>query len=131
MNIGVKKLDIKKDHRGWLAEIVQPKDVGSNTFGLILVTTAKPGQTKGNHYHKIKTEWYCVIRGQALLTLIDNKTQEVKKLHMGEDNMVLVRIPPNNFHTIKNVGGKEMYLMVYVNQAFDPKDPDTYYDKPL
>ena len=130
MKIDAKKLIVKKDTRGWLAEIVRPEDVGNDTFGLILVTTAKPGETKGNHYHKRKTEWYCVIRGRALLTLINNKTKEVKKLRMGENNMVLATIPPNHLHTIKNIGKNEMYLMVYVNELFKPSDPDTYYDKP-
>lgn len=128
MIIHSKKLDVKKDPRGWLAEIVRPEDVDNKSFGQILVTTAKPGETKGNHYHKRKTEWYCVIRGNGRLTLIDNKNGETKSLSMGEDDMILVAIPPNYFHSIKNTGKKEMYLMVYVSEPFNPSDPDTYYE---
>ena len=124
----VKKLLVKKDDRGWLAEIVRPEDVGEEGFGQILVTTAGPGHTKGNHYHKRKTEWYCVLQGKGILTLIDNKTQEKKKLVMGERNMVLVKILPHHFHSIKNVGKSEMVLLVYVNEPFDPSDPDTFYN---
>lgn len=128
MKIKVKKLEVKKDHRGWLAEIVQAKDVGINDFGLILVTTAKPGQKKGGHYHKRKTEWYCVIRGRGLLTLVDNNSKEKEELEIGERNMVLVRIPPLTTHTIKNIGGSELFLLAYVDEAFNEQDPDTYYD---
>lgn len=128
MKIKVKKLEVKKDHRGWLAEIVQPKDVGIKDFGLVLVTTAFPGQTKGGHYHKRKTEWYCVIKGKGLLTLIDNKSKEKKEMEIGERNMVLVRIPPLIMHKIKNIGEDELYLLAYVDEAFNKQDPDTYYD---
>lgn len=128
MNITIKKLNIKKDKRGWLAEIVRPEDVGNAGFGQILVTTASMGEIKGNHYHKRKTEWYCVIQGKAILTVIDNKTKKQKELLMRDDDMALVKIPPYYFHAIKNIGQKKMYLMVYVSEAFDPKDPDTYHD---
>jgi len=126
MKIKVKKLEVKKDHRGWLAEIVEGKDVGIKDFGLILVTTAKPGQTKGGHYHKRKTEWYCVLRGKGLLTLVDNKSNEKTEMEVGEGNMVLVKIAPLITHAIKNIGTDELYLLSYIDEAFDKADPDTY-----
>lgn len=128
MNIDVKKLDIKKDNRGWLAEIVRPDDIETKKFGLVLVTTALPGQTKGGHYHKRKTEWYCVIKGDGLLTLVDNESKEKKEMKIGEENMVLVRIPPKTTHSIKNIGDCELYLIAYVDEAFNESDPDTYYN---
>lgn len=128
MEIIVKKLEVKKDYRGWLAEIVEGKDVGIKDFGLILVTTAKPGQTKGGHYHKRKTEWYCVLRGKGLLTLVDNKSNEKTEMEIGEGNMVLVKITPLTTHTIKNIGDVELFLLVYVDESFNEQDPDTYYD---
>lgn len=128
MKIKVKKLEVKKDHRGWLAEVVQAEDAGIKDFGLVLVTTAFPGQTKGGHYHKRKTEWYCVIRGRGLLTLVDNSSKEKKEMEIGERNMVLVKIPPLITHTIKNIGKDELCLLSYVSEAFNEQDPDTYYD---
>ena len=127
MKLTVKKLTVKKDERGWLAEIVRPGDVGKGSFGQILVTTAGLGQIKGNHFHKRKTEWYCVIQGTGALTIINNETRKKSEVTMGDDNLVLVKIPPHHFHTIKNVGEKEMLLLVYVSEPFDPSDPDTYY----
>lgn len=131
MKLTIKKLDIKRDERGWLAEVVRPEDVGDSSFGQILVTTAGPGHIKGNHYHKRKTEWYCVLQGKALLTIINNKTRERKEISMGDDNMVLVKIPPHHFHAIKNIGKNEMFLLVYVSEPFNPSDPDIYYDKQM
>lgn len=128
MNIKVKKLEVRKDNRGWLAEVVKAKDVGIKDFGLVLVTTANPGQTKGGHYHKRKTEWYCVIKGKGLLTLVDNNSKEKREMEIGGGNMVLVMIPPLTTHVIKNIGESELYLLVYVNEPFNEQDPDTYYD---
>lgn len=128
--ITTKKLDIKTDSRGMLIEIFRPEDVGDKRFGLVLLTTAKTNETKGRHYHKRKTEWYCVIVGKGLLTLIDNKTGKKQNVIMGVDHMVTVKIPPNYYHYIKNIGSDEMFLLVYVNEPFNLSDPDTYIDLP-
>lgn len=126
MKIDIRKLDVKKDERGWLAEVIKTEDVGNFPFGLIHVTSAKPGYTKGGHFHKRKTEWFCVIRGEGRLFLKDLKSGEEKNLKLGEENMSLVKIPPFVFHSIKNMGNDEMYLLAYVSEKFDPKDPDIY-----
>ena len=39
--------------------------------------------------------------------------------------MVMVKIPPGVGHAITNTGSDLMLLLVYVNEVFDPKDPDT------
>lgn len=125
-----KKLEIKKDHRGWLMEILRNEDVGIGSFGQILLTVAKPGQVKGGHYHKRKVEWYCVIQGSGLLTIIDNNSHEKKDYILGKRNMSLVKIPPNNSHVIKNIGKEDMFLLVYISEAFHQSDSDTYKMKP-
>lgn len=126
MKIDIRKLDVKKDERGWLAEVIKPEDVGNSPFGLIHVTTARPGNIKGGHFHKRKTEWFCVIKGEGQLFLKDLKSGEEKNLKLGEEDMSLVKIPPLIFHSIRNVGNDEMFLLAYVSEGFDPKDPDTY-----
>ena len=129
MKLNIKKLTVHKDDRGWLAEIFRPEDVGK-TFGQVLVTTAKPGQTKGNHYHKRKREWYCVVKGRGFLIVVDRKTGKKTELEMGDNNMVAVEIPKGSLHAINNIGRSEMILIAYTNESFDPADPDTYYEAP-
>jgi len=126
MKVNIKKLIVKKDDRGWLAEIIRQEDVNSK-FGQILITTALPGKIKGNHYHKRKKEWYCVIKGKGLLRLKDLKTGKVKDLILDSDDLKLVEIPLNVVHAIRNVGSQELYLLAYVSESFDLQDPDTYY----
>ena len=92
-DVKVKILDIKKDDRGWFAEIVRREDVNhpDKPLGQMYVTTANPGQTKGKHYHTRKTEWFCVIKGKGLLTLVDLNTKEkqdkiIKQIEMEQEN---------------------------------------------
>ena len=128
MKVSIKPLEVKKDQRGWLSEIIRSEDVGNKKFGQILITAANPDETKGNHYHKRKTEWYCVIKGKGILTVVNRQSKEKVEIEMGEKNMHLVKIPPNHFHKIINNGKTEMLLLVYTDDVFKSSDPDTYKD---
>lgn len=124
--VTIKKLYIKSDERGRLMEVIRKEDVGHGAFGQVLMTTAKPGKVKGGHYHKRKIEWWCVIKGCGLLTFINNISGKKEEYILGQKNMFLVKIPPYNTHFIKNIGNDEMFLLVYINEAFYPSNPDTY-----
>lgn len=128
MKLKIKQLEVKKDNRGWLSEIFSEKQIGQTKLGLILITTAYPSQTKGNHYHKRKREWYCVVKGRGLLKVWSTDGKEKEELEIGERNMVAVEIPRNYFHSITNIGDDELFLLAYVNESFNPKDPDTFYE---
>lgn len=123
----INKLDIKSDERGWLTEILRKENLQSkNDFGQIFITVAKPGVTKGNHYHKRKEEWFCVIRGKGKLLLKENSSDQYQEVLMGEENMVAVRIPQNVTHAIQNIGDDMLYLLIYIDEPFNPQDPDTF-----
>ena len=122
----LKKLIVKEDSRGWVAEIMGPRDVRSLGFGQLIVTTAKPGQIKGNHYHKRKTEWYCVLKGKGILYLKENKTGKIQEISLEEKKLSLVEIPPNYTHSIKNAGSDDIYVISYTNEPFNELDKDTY-----
>ena len=130
MKIKVKKLDKKVDSRGWFAEVIRLEDLDKHEkFGQIHISIAKPGQIKGQHYHARKTEWFCVLKGRGLLILIDKKTRQKKKIVVGEDIMVNIKIPPGVWHAIENKGKDDLYLLAYISEPFNPNDPDTYYEE--
>ncbi|MFA5358756.1 MAG: WxcM-like domain-containing protein [Patescibacteria group bacterium] len=124
--VNIKNLEKKVDDRGWLAEIIRAEDVEPKEFGQFLITTAKPGITKGGHYHKRKNEWYCVIRGKAELYLKNLTSGQEENVILDENNLQLVKIEPNVFHSIKNIGEDEMYLLAYTTEVFNSEDPDTF-----
>ncbi len=129
MKIVVKELIAKSDERGDVVEIFRPELVGSKENGQVTFVSTLPGKTRGNHFHKRKTEWYCVMYGEAIIAIENNKTKEKKEISVNGKHMVLIKIPPNHRHWIKNIGNTHMHLLIYVNEPFNPLNPDTYYDE--
>ena len=73
-------LQKREDNRGSLAEFVK-----SDGFGQIFVSRTKPGITRGNHYHHVKTEKFLVLSGQGLIRLRhinDTKVFEYLNMHI-------------------------------------------------
>ncbi len=65
--------------KGEMAQIVN----GTSTFMHLVywdLDSPKSGQTRGNHYHKIKTEQYYVLTGEMDMTVVDRETSERKVL---------------------------------------------------
>ena len=121
-----KKLTVHTDNRGWLAEIFRPEDVNKTMSGQVTITTAHPGIVKANHYHKTKTEWYCVIQGKMKLALKDMKTLKTEEIILTSDEMKLLKIGPNIAHGFKNTGEDMLVLLMYIDEPFDSKNPDTF-----
>ncbi|MAG44578.1 hypothetical protein CL633_01685 [bacterium] len=120
-----KKLEIKKDKRGRLIEIFKKPG-----FGQVFYSTSKPCVVRGNHYHKRKKEYFCVISGKAKIKLRNRKTNQIKEYYVFGDKPRLIEMKTGWTHNIKNIGRKkEMQLLVWVNEIFNPKNPDTFYEE--
>jgi len=131
-DIKITSLKKRTDERGWLIEMLRGDALTpTREFGQIFVSVASPGKVRGNHYHRRKIEWFCVPTGTSLLLLKDLETGEEMEITMGENDPKTVKITPGIVHAIKNTGDKDMVLLVYVNEPFDPADPDTFYQKIL
>ena len=126
MDIKKKELEVKRDIRGSLYEVLRPEDVGEGKFGQILITTAKPGQKKGGHYHLRKREWYCVISGDAKIEFENPKTHEKIEIRVTAEKPCVVEMPKGILHSIENIGSGEMTLLVYINESYRSNDPDTF-----
>ncbi|MBI2358977.1 MAG: cupin domain-containing protein [Deltaproteobacteria bacterium] len=124
--VQVQPLEIKRDERGWLAEILQvSRKESDQPIRQLHLTVADPGKTRGKHYHRRKTEWACVVSGEGRLYLKDTRTGGEATVFMGESHMVKVCIPPYVAHAITNTGKEPLYLIVMAGEEFDPADPDT------
>ena len=131
-DVQILELEKKSDERGWLTEVLRNDQLdGYKEFGQVFVAVAPPGKVRGNHYHNRKIEWFFVPMGTALLLLKDLETEKEEEVIMGEDHLKTVKITPGIVHAIKNTGDKEMVLLVYTNEPFNPGNPDTYYRKIL
>jgi UDP-2-acetamido-2,6-beta-L-arabino-hexul-4-ose reductase len=108
------------DERGMFAEMLKTKDSGQFSF-----FTAKPGVTRGDHYHHSKTEKFLVIQGKARFGfrhIISNETHEITT---SGNKLKIVETVPGWSHNITNIGSEEMVVMLWANEIFDPDNPDT------
>ncbi len=115
-------LDMKKDDRGVLFELIKSK-----SFGQIFVSTTRKGVTRGNHYHDSKIEKFCVIRGKAAIRFRHVLTNETIEYTVSDDKIEVVDIPPGYTHHIENLADDEMIVLFWANHIFKSDKPDTYF----
>jgi UDP-2-acetamido-2,6-beta-L-arabino-hexul-4-ose reductase len=115
-------LDIKSDARGSLAEFIK-----SPWFGQVFVSRTRPGVTRGNHYHHVKTEKFFVVAGEGLIRLRHIEGTEIQDILVRGEDYRVVDIPPGYTHSITNVGPGEMIALFWASEIFDADRPDTYF----
>jgi len=108
------------DERGMFAEMLKTKDSGQFSF-----FTAKPGVTRGGHYHHSKTEKFLVIQGEAKFGFRHVVSDETHEIITTSKELKIVETVPGWSHDIANIGTEEMIVMLWANEIFDPNSPDT------
>ena len=102
------------------AEILKTKDSGQFSF-----FTARPGITRGGHYHHSKTEKFLVVQGQARFSFKHLVSDETYEIITTNKELKIVETVPGWSHDISNIGTKDMIVMLWANKIFDPENPDT------
>jgi UDP-2-acetamido-2,6-beta-L-arabino-hexul-4-ose reductase len=111
------------DPRGSFVEIIRLGIGGQVSF-----STTVPGITRGNHYHTRKIERFAVIKGKALIQLRRIGTDEVLNFYLDGNEPAYVDMPIWYTHNIKNIGDEILYTNFWINEFYDPNDPDTYFE---
>lgn len=111
------------DSRGSFVETA--KSLGGQ--GQMSFSTTAQGVTRGNHFHLRKIERFVVVSGQALI--------KVRKVHGTESEFVeipvdgaqptAVDMPTGWAHSITNTGASQLLTQFWINEVYDPSDPDT------
>ncbi len=112
------------DDRGTFVEIIKP-----GTGGQVSFSTTKPGITRGNHFHTRKIERFAVIRGQAKIQLRQIGTDELQEFFLDGNAPSYVDMPVWVTHNITNTGDEELFTVFWINEWYNPDDPDTYFEK--
>lgn len=111
------------DPRGSFVEVIRLGVGGQVSF-----STTVPNITRGNHYHTRKIERFAVIKGKALIQLRKIGTDEVLDFYLDGDEPSYVDMPIWYTHNIKNIGDEILYTNFWINEFYDPNDPDTYFE---
>ncbi len=114
------------DERGELVEVFRGDTVPMTGRGQVYLTTAFPGRSKGGHYHRRKTEWFCVISGRALVELQDVRTRTSRVFTLDGLHPAVLKVPAFTIHRIVNPTEQTLWVIAYIDEAYDPGDPDTF-----
>lgn len=115
-------LKMNVDDRGSFTEIIRTIDRGQFS-----VNVAKPGVTKGNHWHHSKNEKFLVVSGKGLIRFRKIDEDEIIDYYVSGDKMEVVDIPTGYTHNIINVGDTDLVTFMWANEAFNSEKPDTYF----
>jgi UDP-2-acetamido-2,6-beta-L-arabino-hexul-4-ose reductase len=115
-------LEQRNDARGTLAEFLK-----SPHFGQIFVSRTNPGFTRGNHYHDVKIEKFCVLDGDAIIRFRPVLGDEVTEYRVSGREFKVVDIPPGMTHSIENAGTTDLIVLFWASEILDPQRPDAHY----
>ncbi len=118
-----RNLKLNTDDRGSFIEVFKLEKGGQVSF-----STTKPGITRGNHYHVRKNEKFCVISGDASIKLRRIGTDKVIEYKVSGDKPAWVEMPIYYTHNITNIGSTELVTLFWINEHFNPDDPDTFFE---
>jgi UDP-2-acetamido-2,6-beta-L-arabino-hexul-4-ose reductase len=111
-----------EDERGKFVEVLKTIDSGQISY-----ISIKSGSARGKHFHNTKTEKFIVLNGQALYKCKNVLSGEVfEEVITGSlENKVLETIP-GWAHEIINIGNEDMLVLIWSNEVFDIRKPDTF-----
>ena len=112
------------DQRGAFIETIKSSLGGQFSF-----STTFPGITRGNHYHSRKIERFIVIKGKASIELRRVGTSEVLHFDLDGEQPSFVDMPVWYTHNITNTGDDELITLFWINEFYNPDDPDTFFEK--
>lgn len=117
-------LKMNVDNRGSFTEFIRTPDRGQ-----VSVNISKPGITKGNHWHNTKNEKFLVVSGKGVIRFRKIDSDKIIEYFVSGDKMEVVDVPTGYTHNIENLGDTDMVIIMWANEMFDNKKPDTYYNE--
>ncbi|MFH1182136.1 MAG: dTDP-4-dehydrorhamnose 3,5-epimerase family protein [Candidatus Woesearchaeota archaeon] len=127
--VEVKKLNLFKDNRGSVMEILRSDDAIFEKFGQVYITTCKPGIAKAWHYHIGQSESFTCVKGVLKLVLYDGRKNSktygsIQEFRISLENPILVKIPAFVLHGFECGTNEELIAISIKTEPYNPKNPD-------
>ena len=117
-------LKMNVDPRGSFTELLRTEKCGQFS-----VNISKPGITKGQHWHHTKWEFFIVVAGRALIQQRRIGSEEVLNFEVSGEKIEAVHMLPGYTHNIINLSDTEdLVTVMWANECFDPRKPDTFFE---
>ena len=117
-------LKMNTDARGSFTELLRTEKCGQFS-----VNISKPGITKGQHWHHTKWEFFIVVSGKGLIQMRKIGSDEVLNFEVSGEKIEAVHMLPGYTHNIINLSDtQDLVTVMWANEQFDPKKPDTFFE---
>ncbi len=115
------------DERGLVRHMMKCTDPHFKAFGEIYFSQIFPNAIKAWHVHRKMELNYAVVSGNIKLVLYDARPEsptfrELQEIFMGEENYVLVTVPPHVVNGFKAVGNEKAIVANCATIAHDPTE---------
>ena len=123
----IKKLDKFNDERGWLAEIYRDDEIDYKPV-MSYVSVTKPDVVRGPHEHKEQSDCFVFVGpGSFELNLWDRRkdsetNSEHIKISVGQNNPVLVIVPPGVVHGYKCISETDAWCINLPDKLYKGKN---------
>ncbi len=102
------------DERGGLHK-VHPGPVAGEVYAV----TARPGESRGHHYHRRMAETFVAVAGRGELRAVDPQTGETAAVDLAG---VRVHVPAGIAHALVNTGTEDLVVVACAERLHDPDD---------
>jgi len=127
MNYLKRYSDTLSGNRGWVILPIDDDDLLNGKIKNIHLASIKPGNIRGNHYHKNKTEYIFMFSGSVEVVIKDTVKNQIEKYDSIEcDTPYLLIAKPKVAHAIKNIGKNDVYLFCFGTKPYDQNNPDVF-----
>lgn len=109
-----------EDERGYFSTVYKNDD--STQFA---INKINPHSQKGGHFHHVKVEGFMFLTNNVSLLLKDMRTGITQSITPDTNKWYLMQ--PHVKHTIVNNTDTEAYMVIWTNEIYNQKTPDTYY----
>lgn len=119
------------DERGMIRHMTRCTDPHFSQFGEIYFSIIFPEAIKAWHVHQKMELNYAVVSGNIKLVLYDAREDsptkgELQEIFMGENNYVLVKVPPFVVNGFKAIGKEKAIVANLASIPHDPEEIERY-----
>ena len=111
-----------EDTRGLFVELFRGDVLPEQPLGQVSLLRIAAGEERGGHYHTRKNEWFALVEGACVITLVDVASGDTHTEPMS--SLEVLRVPPYVSHTI--YASRDATLVIYCDEPFYEEDADTY-----
>jgi len=120
------------DRRGSVFEMFDSRwKWHTDPIDFVYCFTVRPGMIKGWGMHKKHDDRYCLMYGELLVVLYDDRPESptrglVAEIMLSEFDRKLINIPAGVWHADQNIGTKDAIVVNFPTIQYDHSAPDKY-----